>query len=954
MERAISSAPVFRFGQFEADSVRNTLTRQGAPVKVQDQPFRVLVLLLERPGEIVTRGELRQKLWPDGTFVDFDGSLNVILKKLRSALDDDSDNPRFIETVPRRGYRFIAPVAVISQRTELGSPAHTVAEEDSTSPDEGANLAALAQRPRRRFPISIAFASAVFLLIGLAWYGRRHSLKVSSPPAQSTSQQSVSVRKSVAVLGFRNVSGKADDAWLATAFSEMLSTELATGEKLRLVSGEDIANLRLSSPWPQADTLGQETAERIGTGLNSDVLVLGSYTNFGKAAQSQLRLDVRLQDAKTGAILTEVAETGSNQDLFQVTSRIGARLRERLGVTGVAETDEAGVLASLPLDREASKFYALGLTRLREFDALAAKDLLEEAGKADPKFSLVHLMLARAWDQLGYQQKRKEEAKKALDLSVDLPRAEKMLVEGDFYESLADHEKAASSYHALFELFPDSVEYGLQLAGAQGASGHASQALETLNQLRRLPSPASDDPRIDIAEARLMPKKADSLVLDRRASGKASAQSKKLIYALARRDECMDLVYGEHPEQASAPCQDAYNIFLAAGNRPGAADAVRLMGDYQGSEGHYEQAIATYQRALTMLQELGELAKTGVVLNNMAINFANEGKVDRAEQLYRQAKSHFEQAGDKRNTSTALVNIADILYLRGNLPAAAKVYGQDLELEASLDPSEPGSTLYRLADLELAQGRVKDAHRLAQQAVDSLRPKKFDEDGAISELGAVLEAEGDLQGARRQYQEARDIRQTRGRTLQVSENQVSLAEVDLEENNPAQAEPLLRSALAEFEQEKADPDATSAYTVLSRTLLMQGKLDEARKAIKRAAELGRTSPDPALKLPIAIEDARIEIASAGRGSAATLLAGARQQLRYALATARRLGYYNLECDARLALSELQLKVNPALGRSLLTQLADDAHHRGLELIARKANAVGANVIAAAEPSGPAR
>src|SRR5579864_7726914 len=113
MGRAVSSWQVFRFGQFEADVPRKTLQRKGVRVKIHDQPFLVLISLLENAGEIVTREELRQKLWPDGTYVDFDGSLNVILKKLRAAVDDDSDNPRFIETVPRRGYRFIAPVTAV-------------------------------------------------------------------------------------------------------------------------------------------------------------------------------------------------------------------------------------------------------------------------------------------------------------------------------------------------------------------------------------------------------------------------------------------------------------------------------------------------------------------------------------------------------------------------------------------------------------------------------------------------------------------------------------------------------------------------------------------------------------------------------------------------------------------------------------------------------------------------
>src|SRR6476660_9511699 len=126
-----SSACIFRFGQFEADTARNTLFRNGARIKIQDQPFRVLVLLLQSNGEIVTRETLRQRLWPDGTFVDFDGSLNVILKKLRASLDDDADNPRFIETVPRHGYRFIAPV---SRANASGVPARSVESSRDDSP----------------------------------------------------------------------------------------------------------------------------------------------------------------------------------------------------------------------------------------------------------------------------------------------------------------------------------------------------------------------------------------------------------------------------------------------------------------------------------------------------------------------------------------------------------------------------------------------------------------------------------------------------------------------------------------------------------------------------------------------------------------------------------------------------------------------------------------------------
>jgi len=110
----IDLSPTHRFGLYEVNLTNGALTRQGTRVKLQGQPFRILSLLLQRPGEIITREQLRQELWPEGTHVNFDGSLNAALKKLRAALQDDAENPRFIETVPKQGYRFVAPIHVVS------------------------------------------------------------------------------------------------------------------------------------------------------------------------------------------------------------------------------------------------------------------------------------------------------------------------------------------------------------------------------------------------------------------------------------------------------------------------------------------------------------------------------------------------------------------------------------------------------------------------------------------------------------------------------------------------------------------------------------------------------------------------------------------------------------------------------------------------------------------------
>jgi tetratricopeptide (TPR) repeat protein len=158
-------------------------------------------------------------------------------------------------------------------------------------------------------------------------------------------------------------------------------------------------------------------------------------------------------------------------------------------------------------------------------------------------------------------------------------------------------------------------------------------------------------------------------------------------------------------------------------------------------------------------------------------------------------------------------------------------------------------------------------------------------------------------------------------------------EADLDEEHPERAEPLLRSAIAEFEKEKSDPAASNAYTLLSRALLMQGKLDESRKTIQRAIDLSKTSTDPALRLPAEIQAARVQMS----GTDPRAIASVRQRLRSLIANAKKLGYYNLECEARLILlGELNLKSNPASGRPALAALASEARSHGMEFLAHQA------------------
>jgi DNA-binding winged helix-turn-helix (wHTH) protein len=158
----------FRFGAFEVDTATGELRKAGVRLRLQDQPFQVLIWLLDRPGEVLTREELRQRLWPDGIFVDFDHSLNSIVNKLREVLGDTASNPRFIETLARRGYRFVAPVSVVTQSsTEM--PALAPASTPGEAPGEAPGFGSLLTQPRDLPPVPHGYVRILFALIQIMY-----------------------------------------------------------------------------------------------------------------------------------------------------------------------------------------------------------------------------------------------------------------------------------------------------------------------------------------------------------------------------------------------------------------------------------------------------------------------------------------------------------------------------------------------------------------------------------------------------------------------------------------------------------------------------------------------------------------------------------------------------------------------------------------------------------------
>ena len=226
MQHANHSPKRLRFGVFEADPRIGELTKQGKRLPLQEQPFQLLAMWLERPGELVSREELRAKIWPQ-TIVDFDHGLNKAISKIRDALGDSAENPRFIETVARRGYRFLADVAVVQD-----GPPQTAAGEEAVQADAGPLARREAGTSSRRPPRALAwrlfgFGLALVLAAALSWI-------------LYTSKNSAPTIRSLAVLPLKNLSGDVSQDYFTDGMTEELITQLGQISALRVISSTSV------------------------------------------------------------------------------------------------------------------------------------------------------------------------------------------------------------------------------------------------------------------------------------------------------------------------------------------------------------------------------------------------------------------------------------------------------------------------------------------------------------------------------------------------------------------------------------------------------------------------------------------------------------------------------------------------------------------------------------------
>ncbi|HME13257.1 MAG TPA: tetratricopeptide repeat protein [Candidatus Acidoferrum sp.] len=881
------------------DTEDGSVVREGKPIKLQEQPFQLLVALLERNGEVVAREELRQRLWPGDTFVDFDKSLGVAITKLRDALDDEASNPRFIETLPRRGYRFIAPVERESEaRTEAEEAKSVSGLTTSALPPSSAAVAPIAvEAPEDKRKIS--WLGVWVLLAGVAMAGvfvvRHFTLARTRRAAASEIVAPVSaphVRRSLAILGFRNLPGRPEDAWLSAAFSEMLNTELAAGGELRLVAGEDIARAKRELPIADEDTLAKATLEKLQANPGADLVVLGSYAKVTSAGKNRLRLDIRVQDTGTGETVAEESLVGTEDGLFELAAQAGANLRGSIGLHAISGVESSGARATLPVNPRAVRLYSEGRAGLWNFDYLGARELLVKAVAADPNYPLAHAALSEAWWHLGYEARSRAEAQKALELSTHLPEEERLLVEAQYRRAVEDWPRAVEACKSLFHLFPDRLDYGLLLASAQ-RNVSTEDALKTLAALHQLPAPLGEDPRIDMLEAaaEINSDQVKARESAKRAIAKATAQGSHVLVAWTYGTLCQEGVgMSIATSEAIADCESARQMSVAVGDHNGAAMALNNLAAIYFQMGDLARSAEAFQQVMKQFREIGNLDGVATAMSNLGGVKLSQGDITAAKKYFEDAIPNYQAVEDHEGVALALNNLGDLSEQSGELDAAKINY-------------EKAMVTARQIDNKSAEAYV------------------------LYGLGDVLYDRGEMAAARKSYEESLAMRKQLGEKQAVAETEVALAQISIQEHYAADAENVLRRCRGQFHQEQQADDELAASTELIDALLAQAKLAEARQEIQRDAALEKSSQNRLSQMKFSLAGARAVLASEHPE-------GARENLEKLLREAHERGFLGVELEARLAVAELERETgHVAAAHTQFAALQSAARAKGFGRIA---------------------
>jgi len=457
-----------RFGDFEVNLLTAELRTKGQKLTLQGQPFQILTVLLEHPGELVTREELRKRLWTSDTFVDFEHNLNKAVNRLREALGDSAENPKFVETLPRKGYRWIGPA--LNDGDSAPDKRESLAVQTTGTAPTSVGKGESRRRKYRDLGIFFGVAVVAALIGGFV------VLRPRRPPP-------LTEKDSVVVADFVNSTG---DPIFDDTLRQGLSAQLSQSPFFNLLSDQRISEtLKLMGQTP-GSRLTPEVAREICVRSGGKVLLAGSISSLG----SQYVIGLKAVNCNSGEVLAqEQVQSGAREAVLKMLGQETARLRQELGesLSSIRRFKVADLVTTPSLD--ALKAWSAAETVRSEKGDRACLPFLRRAVELDPEFAMAHAKLATVHINLQETSLSTASMEKAYALRERVSEKEKYYIDSHYYEfATGEMERASQVYELWGQTYPRSSTPLVQLSGIHLTMGQYETAVnESLEALRREP-----------------------------------------------------------------------------------------------------------------------------------------------------------------------------------------------------------------------------------------------------------------------------------------------------------------------------------------------------------------------------------------------------------------------------------------------------------------------------------
>ena len=914
---------VYRFAGCELDVHERRLVAHGQPVTLTPKVFDTLALLVEHAGHAVSKDELMAALWPRGFVLESNLTKHIWL--IRRALGDDGGESRFIETVPKLGYRFIAPMdsAVAPAPSRDVEPAS--AERSATPPAVSRRHRGIARR---------GWAAAGLILVTVAIAGLVTYRTLLLPRAARDGPATVLDPDAVAIADFSNLSRNAKDAWLGPALSEMLATEIAVGGKLHALPDELVRPARADLPVPSTGGYAPASLLALQRRLGAHYVLSGAYLVSGTGDAPQLRIDLAVQDTRDGAAVATLSRSSAVADLPQLIAQTGAALRQSFGEqTAPAELQR--VANAQPPSAEVARRVGFALDALHQYDPARARDELLQAIAQAPGYAPAYMYLAQAWSSLGYRTKAVAASRQALANARDLPEETRLQIEAQQFALQADHVHAIAAWQRLSALRPKNPDYRLREIDAQVDAGRPRDADASLNALRRLSIDAGD-PRLELAAARIASARDDTpatVAHVRLALQQAQARGETGLITHAQLQLGIALW---QDAQAESLLRKAAAGFRHEGNPHGEALAWQNLGNLQFGRNQVTAARETYQRAMAIYQDIGDLGGVAAIYDDLARMLWSAGDRDGAETATRQSLQIARETANLVRQAWNLAALATMLSDESASAAVAAMYQQAIALDRQAgERSHLVFALSSYADLLRMRGELDRARDTCTEAVSAAAAlhDPAPSTGAGFECAQIALDRGEVDAATASLRTIAQNAIAAHDSFDAANAQLVLGQIALGHRDWAQARGLLQQSLQGWNASDEPAGQAVSEALLALCDVALGDVTASDRAAARARELrSRTNQRGEVRLlDIALTELQAE--TGDRHAAVTALqsladdAGKRQWL-------------GMELETRLAaLRLLERDADRAAAKSAYDALAASARSRGFGWVLQRMTAM---------------